>query len=143
MTKYTLEKRECWQIGNKLFLTQKSAAKRLAWIMLLEKYSKGGISNIKAIHGLVCTCGTQVSPQIYYGVTTQGMASSYTSSSITQVWTPKLSRLRDVGRGCPIHDRKTGYFHRVVEILARIIMTAHQEPDKRNARWFKKVRRVL
>jgi hypothetical protein len=42
--------------------------------------------------------------------------------------------------GCPIHDRKTGYFHKLSRRLTNYVLEAVGKPTK-NERWFEKTKK--
>jgi len=92
-----MKQRTCFQVGNNLYKTKETAAKKLAWSWIFTKY--GGMKNtqhpsmedIKELYGMVCECW-------------DGDEFNYPPDS------------------CPIHDRQTGYFKRLHKRTVKSIL---------------------
>jgi hypothetical protein len=101
--------RKCFQVGNVLYKTRETAAKKMAWGWIFKKY--GGMKNtqspsmesITELYGMTCACCED------YGYQYDDIF-GYPADD------------------CPIHDRKTGYFRRLHKRVVRAILSSWNSP---------------
>lgn len=77
---------------HRYFLSAYRAASFVAWRMIADRYPEFGMVSDEPLHGKICEC--------------------------SQPWDGPITD----SRGCPLHDTKDGYYRRLHNRLARLIL---------------------
>jgi hypothetical protein len=129
-------KRICWQVDGRIYASKRTAASSLAWRMIYKKYGNA-LSTVGDIGGMKCTCSPNNAQTIYVASSTTYSTLPFsvgTAPTTGRIPLTPLRQITDISKGCPIHDRKTGYFHRLSRRLTKQILLTMGKT--KNDEWF-------